>query len=96
MERFRTASVALAETASRGALERAGLPAAEVTHLVCVTCTGFENPGPDTDLADRLGLADGHFRRGSGVHHNARVTRCAETFLEVGISYEEWVGTHSD
>lgn len=58
MERFRTASVALAETASRGALERAGVPAAEVTHLVFVTCTGFENPGPDTDLADRLGLAD--------------------------------------
>lgn len=56
MARFRTASVALAETACRGALERSGFSSTEVTHLVFVTCTGFENPGPDTDLTDRLGL----------------------------------------
>jgi len=56
MARYGRHSVALAETAGRQVLEQSGLAPGEVTHLVFVTCTGFENPGPDAELVDRLGL----------------------------------------
>ena len=40
-------STTLALRASREALDRAGVATGEVTHLVIVTCTGFEAPGID-------------------------------------------------
>lgn len=46
----------LAETASRKAIETAGIDIRDVTHLVTVSCTGFDAPGVDISLFDRLGL----------------------------------------
>jgi predicted naringenin-chalcone synthase len=56
MRRFRTAAADLSVQAASDALSRSGFCAQDVTHLVFVTCTGFENPGADVDLCDRLGL----------------------------------------
>ncbi len=47
----------LAIQASREALARSGLAAAEVTHLITVSCTGFFSPGVDFALIRGLGLA---------------------------------------
>jgi predicted naringenin-chalcone synthase len=46
----------LAERASRRALAAAGVPAASISHLVTVSCTGFVAPGVDVALVTRLGL----------------------------------------
>jgi len=50
---YEQASVDVATDAARQAL---GDRAAEVTHLIVVSCTGFFAPGPDLALARRLGL----------------------------------------
>jgi alkylresorcinol/alkylpyrone synthase len=51
-------SPALFEAAARDALARAdGITAADVTHVVTVSCTGFFAPGPDYLLVRALGLA---------------------------------------
>jgi predicted naringenin-chalcone synthase len=51
---------ALAEAAARSALAAAGaLTAADVTHVVTVSCTGFMTPGVDLHLVRSLGLGDG-------------------------------------
>jgi predicted naringenin-chalcone synthase len=43
--------------AARKALEAAdGIEAADITHLVTVSCTGFFNPGPDYKIVRALGL----------------------------------------
>ncbi|PPF57889.1 type III polyketide synthase [Clavibacter michiganensis] len=43
--------------AARGAVaEAAGIDAADVTHVVTVSCTGFYAPGPDYDVVRGLGL----------------------------------------
>jgi predicted naringenin-chalcone synthase len=47
----------LAIQASTVALERSGLAARELTHLVTVSCTGFLSPGLDWALIRALGLA---------------------------------------
>jgi len=48
---------ALAEAASRAALAAGGaLAAADVTHLITVSCTGFVTPGTDLHLVRSLGL----------------------------------------
>jgi predicted naringenin-chalcone synthase len=46
----------LATTASARALENAGITADEITHLITVSCTGFDAPGVDIHLFDELGL----------------------------------------
>jgi predicted naringenin-chalcone synthase len=56
MERFEADAPGLAGAAARAALRDAGLEAAEVTHLVTVSCTGFFAPGLDTVFVDLLGL----------------------------------------
>lgn len=58
MEIFRAHAAPLAAEACRGALARAGVASADVTHLVVVTCTGFHAPGPDVELIALLGLRD--------------------------------------
>ena len=50
---------ALAEKAARACLERAGVEAAQVDHLVVVTTTGLATPSLDALLAPRLGLGKG-------------------------------------
>ena len=46
----------LAVAAARQALERSGRPASGVTHLVTVSCTGFQAPGVDAAVIRGLGL----------------------------------------
>jgi predicted naringenin-chalcone synthase len=46
----------LATAASVRALENAGTSAAEITHLITVSCTGFDAPGVDIHLFEQLGL----------------------------------------
>jgi predicted naringenin-chalcone synthase len=56
MEHYVRHAGPLALTAARQALERSGLPAAGITHLVTVSCTGFAAPGVDRELILGLGL----------------------------------------
>jgi predicted naringenin-chalcone synthase len=49
-------SAPLAERAARCALEEAAVPAASITHLVTISCTGFIAPGVDVALMTQLGL----------------------------------------
>jgi predicted naringenin-chalcone synthase len=46
----------LATLAASAALQSAEVSAAEITHLVTVSCTGFDAPGVDIALIDRMGL----------------------------------------
>lgn len=46
----------LALTASRSALRNAAVSPHEISHLITVSCTGFDAPGIDIRLIDRLGL----------------------------------------
>lgn len=81
MERYRKTVVPLALAAAQAALRRAALPGAAVTHLVWVTCTGLESPGPDLDLADQLGVGRDAFRLQigfSGCHASAHGLRVAD------------------
>ena len=59
MRRYEADAPALAEAAARSALRDAAFDAAELTHVVTVSCTGFFSPGLDAVLIDRLGLARG-------------------------------------
>ncbi len=47
----------LAVRASRAGLVDGGLDAADITHLVTVSCTGFHAPGPEVTLIEELGLS---------------------------------------
>ncbi|KAJ7637560.1 type Iii polyketide Synthase [Mycena polygramma] len=55
-EIFLKEGLALALSASRRAVDEAGLTALEITHVVATTCTNSSNPGFDTFLAQELGL----------------------------------------
>jgi alpha-pyrone synthase len=59
MKIYEPVSVAMAEMAAREAMVDADVSAAEITHLVVVTCTGLFAPGPDILLTRRLGLSPG-------------------------------------
>lgn len=59
MERYACAAPDLAREAAGGALEEAGLAPADITHLVTVSCTGFEAPGFDLHLVEALGMDRG-------------------------------------
>jgi predicted naringenin-chalcone synthase len=53
---YRAEAPALFAAAATDALERAGVAASEVTHVVTVSCTGFFAPGPDFLLVRDLGI----------------------------------------
>ena len=46
----------LAFQSAKVALRASNLPGSAITHLVVVTCTGFNSPGVDIELIQRLGL----------------------------------------
>lgn len=46
----------MAEKSARNALEDANVNAAQITHLITVSCTGFSAPGVDISLIERLSL----------------------------------------
>ncbi len=47
------------EVARRAIAADAQIEAADITHVVTVSCTGFHAPGPDYEIVRELGLADG-------------------------------------
>lgn len=53
---YRAHAGALAAAAASRALDDADVAAADVTHVVVVSCTGFHAPGVDVELVGRLGL----------------------------------------
>jgi predicted naringenin-chalcone synthase len=57
MEHYARLAPPLAVRAAQTALERSGVPAGALTHLVTVSCTGFVAPGVDLALIRGLGLA---------------------------------------
>lgn len=56
MQAYATHAPRLATEAAQKALADAGVPPADITHLVTVSCTGFFAPGLDCCLIDSLGL----------------------------------------
>jgi predicted naringenin-chalcone synthase len=56
-ERFATEAPALAIQAAAATLTRGGCEAAQITHLITVTCTGLRAPGFDIELITGLGLS---------------------------------------
>jgi predicted naringenin-chalcone synthase len=57
MEQYAREAGPLAAAAAGRALDRSGLPPRRLTHLVTVSCTGFQAPGVDRDLIVALDLA---------------------------------------
>src|SRR5690606_3081327 len=53
---YRSEAPSLTARAARRALERSGFEAADVTHVVTASCTGFFAPGPDYLLVRDLGI----------------------------------------
>ncbi|MHA7175720.1 type III polyketide synthase [Arthrobacter sp. Sr24] len=54
---FATAATALfIESASKAVAACDGVAAADITHVITVSCTGFFNPGPDYKIVRALGL----------------------------------------
>ncbi len=55
-DRYRSEAPALAKRAASAALKASGCVSEEITHLVTVSCTGFNAPGIDIALIDELEL----------------------------------------
>ncbi len=55
-DRYGAEAPALAAEAASEALRRSRIAAEEITHLVTISCTGFNAPGIDIALIDQLGL----------------------------------------
>lgn len=53
---YEVAALDLSERAARSALQNSNTPAERISHLVTVSCTGFQAPGIDIGLMKRLGL----------------------------------------
>lgn len=56
MELYSRFAAGLACESSLKALEQARVDPQDITHLITVTCTGFDAPGVDIELIERLGL----------------------------------------
>lgn len=56
MQMYREFASGLALQSAELALADAQVEAREITHLITVTCTGFDSPGVDFELINRLGL----------------------------------------
>lgn len=83
MARFEAEAPSLAARASVAALEEAAWEAADITHLVTVSCTGFFAPGLDAALVEGLGLSRGVHRTHvgfMGCHGAMNGLRVASSF----------------
>jgi predicted naringenin-chalcone synthase len=56
MRLWRDAAFGMAERAAAEACARAGIGPEEVTHCITASCTGYESPGIDAHLIERLGM----------------------------------------
>ena len=65
-DRYRELAPPLFVAAAQDAVQRAGIEAASITHVVTVSCTGFTQPGPDLDIVRELGLRPTVFRQHIG------------------------------
>jgi predicted naringenin-chalcone synthase len=83
MARYAAEAGTLALSAGRTAVARAGIEAADITHLVTCSCTGFANPGVDLELVRTLGLPADVTRTHvgfMGCHGAFNALRVAEAF----------------
>ncbi|HUQ70602.1 MAG TPA: type III polyketide synthase [Planctomycetaceae bacterium] len=84
LEVFQRESGSLAVAAATQALERGGVDARRVTHLITVTCSGFSAPGFDYALIDQLPLRPGVARTQvgfMGCHAALNALRVARAFV---------------
>jgi predicted naringenin-chalcone synthase len=56
LDRYAAEAPRLAESAAAAALDAGAIDAAQITHLITVSCTGFSAPGIDAALISRLHL----------------------------------------
>jgi predicted naringenin-chalcone synthase len=80
---YREQALPLAERACREALRNSRAQPADITHLVTVSCTGFDAPGVDLGLIDALGLASSVARTHigfMGCHGAVNALRVADAF----------------
>lgn len=85
MERYESEILPLAARAATNALDQAAIPTNELTHMVTVSCTGFNAPGFDVGLIKKLGLPPGIQRTHigyMGCHGALNGLRVARSFLE--------------
>lgn len=85
MRRYAGSASSLGVSAAMQALARAGIEAGRVTHLVTVSCTGFDAPGVDVALMRELGLPAGTARTHlgfMGCHAALNGLRVARAFAE--------------
>lgn len=71
---IRHASTMVVEVARRALANVQGIQAADITHVITVSCTGFYNPGPDLQIVEGLGL------RGSVERYNLGFMGCYAAF----------------
>jgi predicted naringenin-chalcone synthase len=85
MLRYEREAAPLARAAAESALTEAGVGAPEITHLVTVSCSGFQAPGVDVALIKQLGLSAGVARSHigfMGCHGAMNGLRVARSFAE--------------
>jgi predicted naringenin-chalcone synthase len=85
MRRYEESAANLALSAAGEALAKAKTAAHEVTHLITVSCTGFQSPGVDVTLVRELGLDAGVARTHigfMGCHAALNALRVARAFTE--------------
>ena len=75
----------LAVAAAQQAMKESALDSDQLTHVITISCTGFESPGVDTVLIKRLGLSPsvGRIQVGfMGCHGAINGLRVAQAFAE--------------
>jgi predicted naringenin-chalcone synthase len=85
MARYEAEVAPLATKATRRALEEAGIGPESLTHLISVSCTGFNAPGFDLTLIHDVGLPPQIARTHigfMGCHGSLNGLRVARSFLE--------------
>lgn len=85
MERYEQCAPALASTAGERALASAQVNAAEISHLVTVSCTGFVAPGVDSRIIRDLALSPSVQRTNvgfMGCHGALNGLRVARSFTD--------------
>jgi predicted naringenin-chalcone synthase len=83
MRAYDSHAAELATTAARRALADAHMNARDITHLITVSCTGFQAPGVDLSLCEQLDLSDGVARTHigfMGCHAALNALRVADAF----------------
>jgi predicted naringenin-chalcone synthase len=85
MSRYEGSAAELALSAARAALNQAPTSPHEITHLITVSCTGFQSPGVDVALVRELGLPRGVARTHvgfMGCHAALNALRVAKAFTD--------------